>query len=103
MNYVTCVIRILELQNVKFISKNIACIKLVVQLPEDFNKSSIIELLVWEDNMEHLLKFYKSKNVILIYGYLSGIITYKYIYNTILIEMEIIKVTTVKTYPIKLN
>jgi len=103
MNYVTCAIRILELQNVKFISKNIACIKLIVQLPHDLLKSSTIELLVWEDNIEHLLEFYKSKNVILIYGYLSGITTYPYIYNTIFIETEIIKVTAVKTYPIKLN
>ena len=33
MNYVTCVIRILEMSDIKLISDNIAYVKLVVQLP----------------------------------------------------------------------
>ena len=74
MNYVSCIIQILEIPTIESYNDEIEMIKLRVQLPYVRNKVQspiIIYLLIWGDLVYDIVNYYQINDYVLVEGYIS--------------------------------
>ena len=79
MNYISSLVRILEMPTHELFFNDISCIKLLV------------------------LEYYQLDDFLLIEGYLAGKNSYSYCENGILLKTEIMQINVTKVYPIFFN
>lgn len=92
MNYISCIIQILEIPIIKSYSDNIEMVEFRVQLPSVRNKKQfpvIISSQIWGDLRYDLVNYYKVNDYALIEGYLSPKVNNKN--NKLSITINIIK------------
>jgi len=74
MNYISCIIQILEIPTIKSYSNNIEMIKFRVQLPYVRNKKQspiIMNSQIWGDLGYDIVNYYRVNDYALVEGYLS--------------------------------
>ena len=74
MNYISCVIQILEIPIIKSFSENTQMVKFRVQLPSVRNKIQlpiIITSHIWGDLGSDVINYYRVNDYALIEGYIS--------------------------------
>lgn len=74
MNYISCIIQILEISTIELYEDNIPSIKFRVQLPYVRNKAqsaTIIEAIIWGDLAYDISNYYRINDYALIEGYIS--------------------------------
>lgn len=95
MNYISCIIKILELPTVESFSDNIQKTKFRVQLPYVRNKKQspiIINSQIWGTLRSDLVTYYKVNDYALVEGYLSTSSEMKD-------KQESITINIIKLYP----
>ena len=73
MNYVGCIVRILETPILSFIGNKISRTEIRAQFPQVRNEKSvrIIKLVFWGDFAHDIVNYYRINDYILVEGYLS--------------------------------
>ena len=74
MNYVSCIIQILEIPRIEVYTDEIIMINLRVQLPYIRNKAqspTIIYLTIWGDLVYDIVNYYQINDYALVEGYIS--------------------------------
>jgi hypothetical protein len=94
MNYISCIIQILEIPKIK-LSNNIPMVNFRVQVPYTRNKpqfSSIVESTIWGDLAYDVANYYRVNDYALIEGYVSP-------GNNSFESQSVIQITIFKLYP----
>lgn len=94
-NYITSVVKILEVPKQKFINDKILVTEFRASLPQTKN-SRIVHLVIWGELSNRLSNYIKPNDYILIEGFLA-------LTNIENSKKKKIKVTVLKTYPIFLS
>jgi hypothetical protein len=74
MNYISCIIQILEMPTIESYSDNIKMGKFRIQLPYVRNKiqsATIINSHIWGNSVSDIGKYYRINDYVLVEGYLS--------------------------------
>jgi len=74
MNYISCIIRILEIPKIELRSNNIEMVRFRVQLPSIRNKVQspiIISSTIWGNLAYDIISYYRINDYALIEGYIS--------------------------------
>ena len=74
MNYVNCIIQILELPAIQFCNNNVPTLKFRIRLPLIKNKmpsNTIIEGIVWGNLVSDIGNYYRINDYVLAEGYIS--------------------------------
>ena len=73
MNFISSIIRIIEIPHIKLIQNEIPWIMLRVEIPQDglHQNSVIVEAKIWGDLAYEIQKYYYINDYLLIEGYLS--------------------------------
>ena len=98
-NYISSIVRILEIPTQKISKNNIVITKFRVQLPQT-RKIGIINLVFWGNLARDVTNYYKINDYIIIEGYLS---LNKISENKIKQKLKKVEVTVFKVYPFRLN
>nr|YP_009686191.1 hypothetical protein [Halamphora calidilacuna]QDR25062.1 hypothetical protein [Halamphora calidilacuna] len=69
-NYITAIVKILELPKTKIIKDKISVTKFRAQLPQ-IRKTQVIEIFIWGNLANDMAKYYSKNDYILVEGYLS--------------------------------
>lgn len=80
MNYVNCIIQILEIPAIQFCKNNVPTLKFSIRLPPIKNKipsSTIIEGIVWGNLASDIGNYYRINDYVLAEGYISIIFNTK--------------------------
>ena len=99
INYISSIVKILEIPNQKISKNNIAITKFRVQLPQT-RKIGIIHLIFWGNLAQYVTNYYKINDYIIIEGYLS---LNKTIETKSKQKLKKVEVTVFKVYPFRLN
>jgi hypothetical protein len=95
MNYISCIIQILEIPIVESYNDNTVRVQFNVQLPQLRTRSElpiIIKSIIWGDLGYDIANYYQVNDYVLIEGYISTIINSK-------IKKEIPVLNITKLYP----
>ncbi len=98
-NYISSIVKILEIPNQKISKNNIAITKFRVQLPQ-IRKTGIVTLIFWGNLACDVANYYKINDYIIIEGYLSLNKTSE---NKIKQKLKKVEITVFKIYPFRLN
>jgi hypothetical protein len=74
MNYISCIIRILEIPKIELTSNNIEMVRFRVQLPSVRNKiqsPTIIYSTIWGNLAYDIISYYRINDYALVEGYIS--------------------------------
>jgi len=74
MNYISCIIRILEIPKIELTSNNIEMVRFRVQLPSIRNKVQspiVISSTIWGNLAYDIISYYRINDYALIEGYIS--------------------------------
>ena len=74
MNYISCIIRILEIPKIELTSNNIEMVRFRVQLPSIRNKVQspiVIYSTIWGNLAYDIISYYRINDYALIEGYIS--------------------------------
>lgn len=74
MNYISCIIRILEIPKIELTSNNIEMVRFRVQLPSVRNKIQspiIIYSTIWGNLAYDIISYYRINDYALVEGYIS--------------------------------
>lgn len=69
-NYISSIVKVLEIPKQKFLKNNIEFTKIRVQLPQ-IRGSKIINLMVWGDLSRDVIQYYTINDYIIVEGYIS--------------------------------
>ncbi len=98
-NYISSIVKILEIPSQNISKNNIAITKFRVQLPQT-RKMGIIHLIFWGDLARDVTNYYKINDYIIIEGYLSLNKTSE---NKIKQKLKKVEITVFKVYPFRLT
>jgi len=100
MNYSTFIVKVVKNPKQRFLKKNILLTELHVQFPSTRKKSknnlNTMELLIWGDLGEDVIKYYKINDYILIEGFIS-------LHKKKTNNNREIKISVSKIYPLNKN
>ena len=96
MNYISCIVKILENPVQKVFNKNIAVTQFRVQLPQVRN-NTIINLVFWGKLSQDVADYYKINDYIIIEGYFSFCNKGK------VQNFKKVEITVLKVYPFLLS
>nr|YP_009686055.1 hypothetical protein [Halamphora americana]QDR24926.1 hypothetical protein [Halamphora americana] len=69
-NYITAIVKILESPKIKIIKDKISVTTFRAQLPQ-IRKTQVIEIVIWGNLANDMVKYYSKSDYILVEGYLS--------------------------------
>ena len=95
MNYVSCIIQILEIPTIELYENEIDIIKLRVQLPYVRKKRQspiIVYSIIWGDSVYDIINYYRINDYALVEGYIS-------ISSNNQNKQQIITINIIKFYP----
>ena len=100
MNYIITLSRILEISFSKLLFHETLCVKMLIQVPQARNRSSVMELTIWDNLENSVLQFYHRNDLILIEGYLTGTSSYYHVHGEATKKFEIAQINAIKIHPI---